>query len=210
MTSPPPVPASVPLPLLLLAGGDALVACVLVVLGVPPVAAGAAVAVLALVHVRSAARLVLRAHAVRRPASDEEGALDEVRDTLRAIAAAAGVPAPEVRIGEVCDRGASAVARSRRAATVVVSPRLLRTGPAARRTALTRAIADIATGDAVVVTVASAPGAVGLTALTRILLRPGSRRREDVAVALAERLNDAVGAGSPQLPAVPYREFLRV
>jgi Zn-dependent protease with chaperone function len=199
----------VPLPLLLLAALLALLALMLVIVGTPVVVAVGATALLGAVHVARAEHVVLRDLRARVALPGERGALRAVRVQVSALCAAAGVPEPELLVGGEGVAPATAVARSRRTGTIVLAETLLALSPADRAAPLARAVADLALGDAVVRTIAGAPAAVGATLLTRLLLAPGARRREDVADRTAARLVGTARSGTPNLPAVPYREFVK-
>ena len=198
-----------PVPLLLLAGVYTVFASVLVAFGVPWLLAAGTLATLAGAHVAAAGRMGLRTHGARQPTTDETPAYEEMRHTLQTVAAAAGIEVPALRVGLEDDRGARPVARSRRAATVIVAPGLLRAGEATRQSAVSLAVAEIATGEAVNVTVAAVPAALGVAPLTRLLLWPGGDRREAATARVAAGVDAAVGTGPRGLPAVPYRDFLR-
>lgn len=210
---PEPSPAgaerAVPLPLLLLAGLFVLVGAMLVIVGVPAPVAALVVVLAGVVHVARAESVVLRASRARVALPAERASLTSVRHQVRALCAAAGVPEPELLIGGEGVPAAAAVARSRRSGTLVLGEPLLGADPADRAAPLARAVADLALGDAVVRTVAGAPGAMGATLLSRLLLAPGARRREEIADRAAARLVGVARSGAPALPAVPYREFLK-
>lgn len=196
-------------PLVLLGALFALFAAALVGVGVSAPLAVLGSGAVAAVQVARAEAVVLRALRARVALPAERAALAAVRHQVRALSAAAGVPEPELLVGGEGVPPATAVARTRRCGTLVLSESLLADAPAARAAPLARAVADIALGAAVVHTVAGAPAAVGATALTRLLLAPGAGRRDEIADRAAARLVGSARSGAPSLPAVPYREFVK-
>jgi len=206
--APPERPA--PIPLLVLAALHAGVACVLVVLGLPAIVAALVLAVLAATQVAVAEGLALRVLGAHRPEPVDADAFERTRRTLEVVAAAAGLEVPALLVAGRHDApAATSVARSRRDATIVVDVGVLTASPARRETTLARACAEIELGESVVRTVASVPAALRLPLLTRVLLAPGSRRRETAVADLTDRVVDVVRSGAPSCPAVPYREFLK-
>ncbi len=202
-------PRIVPLPLLVLGGLLVLLGVMLAVVGVAPPAAALATGLVAAVHVARAESVVLRALRARVALPAERASLASVRHQVRALSMTAGVPEPELLVGGEGVPPATAVARTRRSGTLVLAESLLTAAPTDRAAPLARAVADIALGAAVVHTVAGAPAAVGATSLTRLLLAPGARRRDEIGDRAAARLIGAARSGAPGLPAVPYREFVK-